>query len=54
MISIACAAPVEAVKAHIEAGWIVDRVEALSTVFPVDRLRRAWRPELYGMLAQFY
>jgi hypothetical protein len=45
MVSVAGAASVEAVEANIEAGGVVDRVEALRAVFPVDRLCRAWRPE---------
>jgi hypothetical protein len=50
MISIAGAASVEAVEADIEAGGVVDRVEALRAVFAVDRLGRAWRPELWRLL----
>jgi hypothetical protein len=46
MVSLAGAASVEAVEANIEAGGVVDRVEALGTVFSVDRLCWSWRTEL--------
>lgn len=52
MAAVARAASVEAVQADIEAGGVVDRVEALSTVFSVDRLRGAWGPQLYSMLVR--
>jgi hypothetical protein len=47
VVSIASATPVEAVEADIEAGRIVDRVEALGTIFSVDRLRCAWGAKLW-------
>jgi hypothetical protein len=46
MVSIAGTASVEAVEANIEAGRVVDGVEALCAIFPVDRLCWARRPEL--------
>jgi hypothetical protein len=49
MVSIAGAASVEAVEANVEAGGVVDRVEALGTVFSVDRLCGPWRAELWRM-----
>jgi hypothetical protein len=45
MVSVAGAASVEAVEANIEAGRVVNGVEALRAVFPVNRLCWARRPE---------
>jgi hypothetical protein len=47
VVSVASATPVEAVEADIKAGRIVDRVEALRTIFSVDRLRCAWGAKLW-------
>jgi hypothetical protein len=46
VVSIVGAAAVEAVEADIKAGGVVDGVEALRAVFPVDRLCWSWRPKL--------
>lgn len=41
VISIACAASIEAGQTHVQASWIVDGVEALRAVFSVHRLIRS-------------
>ena len=46
MIAIARASTIETVEAHVEAGGVVDRVEALGAVLPVHRLSWPRRVEL--------
>lgn len=51
MFAVARAAAIEAEEADIEASRVVDRIEALSTVFAVNRLVCAWSTQLWNMLA---
>lgn len=46
MLAVAGTTAIEALEADIEAIRVVNRVEALGAVLPVDRLGWCWRGEV--------
>jgi len=52
VISFASTATIEAVEADVQAGWVIDAVEALCAVLTVDALCSCWCAELYAKVSE--